>query len=73
MPKPATDYLFESGGGDSWNALGNVSLTVTSIAPDSQNNAIYLDGYSSDGYQEVYKFSYDLKDSELIGTNQELP
>ena len=59
--------------GDSWNVLGNVTLTVTSIAPDSQNNTIYLAGYSSDGYQEVYKFSYDLKNSELIGTNQELP
>lgn len=58
--------------GDSWGALGNVSLTVTSIAPDSQNNTIYLAGYSPDGYQEVYKFSYDLKESELIGTNQEI-
>ena len=58
--------------GDSWDALGNVSLTVTSIAPDSQNNTIYLAGYSPDGYQEVYKFSYDLKESELIGTNQEI-
>lgn len=58
--------------GESWESLGNVSLTVTSIAPDSQNKVMYLAGYSSEGYQEVYKISYDLNEYEMIGSNREL-
>jgi len=58
--------------GESWDVLGNLGLTVTSIAADSQSEAIYVAGYSSEGYQEVYKLSYDLNSFELIGTNEEL-
>jgi len=58
--------------GESWDTLGNLGLTVTSIAADSQSEAIYVAGYSSEGYQEVYKLSYDLNSFDLIGTNEEL-
>lgn len=58
--------------GESWDGLGNLGLTVTSIAADSQSEAIYVAGYSSEGYQEVYKLSYDLNSFDLIGTNEEL-
>ncbi len=58
--------------GESWNNFENIDLTITSIAADSQNKVIYLAGYSPDGFQEVYKFTYDLKNFDLIGTNQEL-
>lgn len=58
--------------GESWDGLGNIGVTVTSIAADSQSEAIYVAGYSSEGYQEVYKLSYDLNSFDLIGTNEEL-
>jgi len=58
--------------GESWDTLGNLGLTITSIAADSQSEAIYVAGYSSEGYQEVYKLSYDLNSFDLIGTNEEL-
>ena len=58
--------------GESWEALQAIDLTITSIASDSQNKVIYLAGYSSGGFQEVYKLSYDIKSYELIGTNKGL-
>lgn len=58
--------------GDSWANSINVDLTVTSIVADSQNNQIYAGGFSSDGFQEVYKISYDGNSYEMIGTNKGL-
>ena len=58
--------------GDSWEGLIHVDLTVSSIVADSQNNEIYVGGYSSGGFQEVYKISYDTSSYELIGTNKGL-
>jgi len=58
--------------GESWEDLQDIDLTVTSIAPDSQNKVIYLAGYSSGGFQEVYKLSYDIESYEIIGTNKGL-
>lgn len=58
--------------GDTWESLAHVDLTVTSITADSQNNELYVAGFSSDGYQEVYKISYDGNSYELIGTNKGL-
>jgi len=58
--------------GESWDKLGNLGLTVTSIAADSQSEVIYVAGFSSEGFQEVYKLSYDLDSFDLIGTNEEL-
>ena len=58
--------------GDSWGSMVNVDLTVTSITADSQNNELYVAGFSSDGYQEVYKVSYDGNSYDLIGTNKGL-
>ena len=58
--------------GESWEDLQDIDLTVTSIAPDSQNKAIYVAGYSSGGFQEVYKLPYDVESYEIIGTNKGL-
>lgn len=58
--------------GDSWENSIDVDLTVSSIVADSQSNEIYVGGYSSDGYQEVYKISYDGNSYEMIGTNKGL-
>lgn len=58
--------------GDSWESLIHVDLTVSSIVADSQNDEIYVGGYSSGGYQEVYKISYDTSSYEMIGTNKGL-
>jgi len=58
--------------GESWEDLQDIDLTVTSIAPDSQNMVIYVAGYSSGGFQEVYKLSYDMESYEIIGTNKGL-
>jgi hypothetical protein len=58
--------------GESWDKFENIDLTITSITADSQNETIYVAGYSSEGYQEVYKLSYDLESYDLIGTNEEL-
>lgn len=58
--------------GESWEDLSSIDLTVTSIAPDSQNKVIYVGGYSSGGFQEVYKLPYDVSSYEIIGTNRGL-
>lgn len=58
--------------GDSWENFESVDLTVTSIAADSQNDEIYVGGFSSGGFQEVYKIKYDSSSYELIGTNEGL-
>jgi photosystem II stability/assembly factor-like uncharacterized protein len=58
--------------GDSWEDFESVDLTVTSIAADSQNDEIYVGGFSSGGFQEVYKIKYDSSSYELIGTNKGL-
>ena len=58
--------------GKSWENLIHVDLTVTSIAADSQNDEIYVGGYSSGGFQEVYKIPYDADSYEMIGTNKGL-
>jgi len=58
--------------GVTWEDLANIDLTITSIAFDSQNKILYVGGFSSDGYQEVYKLSYDLTNHEIIGTNKGL-
>ena len=58
--------------GVSWEDLPDIDLTVTSIAFDSPNKILYVSGFSSGGFQEVYKLSYDVKSYELIGTNKGL-
>jgi photosystem II stability/assembly factor-like uncharacterized protein len=76
------DTLFASAGnfglvisndlGESWEDLQDIDLTITSIATDSQNKVIYVGGYSSEGFQEVYKLPYDVNSYEIIGTNKGL-
>jgi len=58
--------------GLSWEKLSDIDLTVTSIAFDSPNKILYVSGYSSGGFQEVYKLSYDVTSYEIIGTNKGL-
>ena len=58
--------------GVTWNKLPYIDLTITSIAFDSQNKIFYISGFSSEGYQEVYKLSYDVTQYEIIGTNKGL-
>ena len=58
--------------GVSWEDLPNIDLTVTSIAFDSPNKILYVGGFSSGGFQEVYKLSYDITSYEIIGTNKGL-
>jgi len=58
--------------GKSWESLQYVDLTVTSIAADSQHEEIYVGGFSSGGFQEVYRISYDGNSYEMIGTNKGL-
>ena len=58
--------------GDSWERLIHIDLTVSSIVADSQNEEIYVGGFSSGGFQEVYKISYDADSYEIIGTNKGL-
>lgn len=58
--------------GEAWEDLQDIDLTVTSIAPDSQNKVIYVGGFSSGGFQEVYKLPYDVNSYEIIGTNKGL-
>ena len=58
--------------GASWNDLPDIDLTVTSIAFDSPNKILYVSGFSSGGFQEVYKLSYDVTSYEMIGTNKGL-
>ncbi|MBI5859937.1 MAG: hypothetical protein HZB73_04480 [Nitrosarchaeum sp.] len=58
--------------GVSWEDLPDIDLTVTSIAFDSSNKILYVSGFSSGGFQEVYKLSYDVTSYEIIGTNKGL-
>ena len=58
--------------GVSWEDLSDIDLTVTSIAFDSPNKILYVGGFSSGGFQEVYKLSYDITSYEIIGTNKGL-
>ena len=58
--------------GDSWESLIHIDLTVSSIVADSQNDEIYVGGFSSGGFQEVYKIPYDADSYEMIGTNKGL-
>ena len=58
--------------GKSWEDVQNVDLTVTSIAADSQAKELYIGGFSSGGFQEVFKISYDANSYDLIGTNKGL-
>ncbi len=55
-----------------WERVGQPDITVTSIAVDSHGGALYVGGYSPEGYQEVYRGSLDGSDWQLIGTNREL-
>ena len=58
--------------GQSWKDFESFDLTVTSIAADSQDKEIYVSGFSSGGFQEVYKIKYDSSSYEMIGTNKGL-
>ena len=58
--------------GVTWKDLPNIDLTVTSIAFDSSNKILYIAGFSSGGFQEVYKIPYDIASYEIIGTNKGL-
>ena len=58
--------------GATWEDLPDIDLTVTSIAFDSPNKILYVGGFSSGGFQEVYKLPYDVTSYELIGTNKGL-
>ena len=58
--------------GITWEDLPDIDLTVTSIAFDSPNKILYVGGFSSGGFQEVYKIPYDISSYEIIGTNKGL-
>ena len=58
--------------GKSWENIHNVDITVSSIAADSKNGFLYVGGYSSEGFQEIYKMPYDAESYEIIGTNKGL-
>lgn len=58
--------------GQTWEKINSPNLTIMSIAVDAQNQILYVAGYSSDGFQEVYKSSDDGSTWDLIGTNKEL-
>jgi hypothetical protein len=58
--------------GKSWESMTHIDLTVSSMTADSENNYLYVGGYSSGGFQEVYKISYDGSSYEMIGTNKGL-
>ena len=59
--------------GVSWENIERPSsLTITSIAADSENKTMYVAGFPPEGFQEVYKGSFDGSDWQLIGTNEEL-
>ena len=58
--------------GLTWKDLSNIDLTVTSIVFNSSNKILYVAGFSSGGFQEVYKLPYDISSYELIGTNKRL-
>lgn len=56
--------------GSTWEKINTPNLTATSIAVDSQNKIIYVAGYSSEGFQEVYRSLDDGKNWNIIGTNK---
>ena len=56
--------------GSTWEKINTPDLIVTSIAVDSQNKIIYVAGYSSEGFQEVYRSLDDGTNWQLIGTNK---
>jgi hypothetical protein len=56
--------------GSSWTDLPDIDLTITSIALDPSNKIVYVAGFSSNGFQEVYKGTYDMTAYEIIGTNK---
>lgn len=58
--------------GETWEKIERPELTITSIAADSENETIYIAGFSSNGFQEVHKGSFDGSEWQLIGTNEEL-
>ncbi len=58
--------------GESWEDMQRIDLTVSSIAADSENRYLYVGGYSSEGFQQVYKIAYDFSSYEVIGTNKGL-
>lgn len=58
--------------GQTWQTIDKPDLTIMSIAADSQNQIIYVAGYSPDGFQEVYKSQDDGNTWGLIATNKEL-
>ena len=64
--------VYSDDSGESWEDVQNVDLTVSSIAADSENSFLYVAGYSSGGFQEVYKITYDAESYEVIGTNRGL-
>lgn len=57
--------------GNTWAEMPDVDLTVTSMAADADSNNLYVGGYSSGGFHEVYKISYDGSSYLLIGTNKD--
>jgi photosystem II stability/assembly factor-like uncharacterized protein len=58
--------------GETWQNIERPNtLTITSIAADSVNKIIYIAGFSPDGFQEVYKGSFDGSNWQLVGTNEE--
>jgi photosystem II stability/assembly factor-like uncharacterized protein len=58
--------------GETWQNIERPNtFTITSIAVDSENKIIYVGGFSPDGFQEVYKGSFDGSDWQLVGTNKE--
>jgi photosystem II stability/assembly factor-like uncharacterized protein len=58
--------------GETWQNIERPNtLTITSIAADSENQVIYTAGFSPDGFQEVYKGSFDGSNWQLVGTNEE--
>lgn len=56
--------------GQSWQQIIKSDLTILTITPDSNNDLVYVAGYSPDGFQEVYKIGSGTID--LIGTNKGL-
>jgi len=56
--------------GETWEKINKPDLTITSIAVDSQNKIIYIAGYSSQGFQEVYRSLDDGVSWQIIGTNK---
>jgi len=56
--------------GETWGKINKPDLTITSIAVDSQNKIIYIAGYSSQGFQEVYRSLDDGVSWQIIGTNK---